>query len=488
MAPNRSNVLSGMFWNGAESFTLQFIQLGVSIVLARLLTASDFGLIAMLSIFIALSNALVQGGFNSTIIMRPHLTDIDYSTSFMYNLVVSLITYIILFSSAPVIAKFYEEPQLVPLVRILSLVNILNAGYFVQDALLQKQMRFKILAIRNILASLISGGVAIMLAFLGFGVWSLVALTLTRAFIVNLYLWLMRVWKLSFRFSYAVFKKNFTFGSRMMVATVTGVISNNLHNLLIGKYFSKTELGYYYQAKRLYELPIGSAAGVITKTTTPHLSSCQLDFTLLNKEYLHVIKLTAFIMIPVAMILFVIGEDLIVILFSTRWIAAAAIFRIIILGALFAPFIVINGQSVAIMGDSKFYLRFDSLLKVLILLVSVFALQYSLSTYLICVTSIMLLQMMVNCFLVREYYRVGIRDQMKQILPFFFFSLIAAIPGFVIAEYVIIPRVLRLMTAFVCFAVIYLGLATWLKKELVLSVKRIIQKRLTLMTNKRVTL
>jgi len=424
--------LNGMFWNGAESFFLQIFQLLVSMILARLLSAADFGLIALISVFIAVANTIAQGGFRATIIMRTNLGEIDYSTAFIYNLAVAVFLYLVMFISAPVIAAFYAEPALVKLVRILGLVNILNAGYFVQDALLQKSMRFKVLAQRNIAASFISGCLAIVLAYLGFGVWSLVSLTISRAVIINLYLWLMRVWRFSLRFSWESFKRNFSFGSRMMITNITGVIFGNLNNLLIGKFYSKADLGYFYQAQKIKALPIDSVCGIITKTSTPMLAKDQNDFPSMHKTYANVTRIAALCVIPITVFLFVFSRELIVLLFSAKWLASVPIFRIIIIAGLFAPFIVINGQAPAIMGDSKFYLRYDTALKLLMLAVSFIALRFGLYVFIASQTTLAAVQMVINAFIARKYFKVGIMMQLMVFLPYLLYSAVAGIAAFLL--------------------------------------------------------
>lgn len=443
-----------MFWNGAESFFLQFFQLLVSMILARLLSATDFGLIALISVFIAVANIIAQGGFRATIIMRKNLRDLDYSTAFIYNFAVSVILYLAMFISAPLIAAFYSEPQLVKLVRVLGLVNILNAGYFVQDALLQKTMRFKLLAKRNISASFISGCVAIFIAYIGLGVWSLVFLTMSRAIVINLYLWLMRVWKFSLRFSWDSFKRNFSFGSRMMLTNITGVLFGNLNNLLIGKYYTKTDLGHYYQALRLKSIPIDSICGILTKTSTPLLSKDQHDLPSLHRTYSHVTRIAALCVIPLTVLLFVLAQDIIIILFTAKWQPSVPIFRIIICSGLFAPFIIINGQSPAIMGDSKFYLRYDSGLKIVLLAVSLITLRFGLYVFIASQTFLALVQMILNAFIARKYFKLSIKAQMRVYLPYLFYSLFAGfITYFLVWLLDILPILLVLLGTLLFLAV-----------------------------------
>ena len=436
--------VSGLFWNGTQNFALQGIRLLVSMVLARLLMPADFGLLALIAVFISVSDTISAGGFQSTIIMRPNLKEIDYSTAFVYNLSVAVFLYLLMFFLAPLIANFYEEPKVVQIIRVQGLVNILHAGYFVQGALLQKNMKFKFLAKRNILATTISGAVAITLAYFGFGVWALVSQAITRAIVINVYLWIKSVWKLSFRFSWATFKKNFGFGSRMMFSTLAGVVFNNLNNLLIGKYYSKADLGFYYQAKRLESVPIESSTAILTKTSTPMIAKYQNDLPELHKVYLRLIKMASLAIIPLTILLFVVGPDLILAMFTAKWQKSIPIFRIVILAGLFLPFVSINGMSPAIMGDSKFFLRIDLIYKGVSLLVKLIALQFGLMYFIASQTVMVALQMLVNTFIAKKYYKVGLGRQYGVMLPYFLYSLVSGVLAYLAGRFSGFIPILRL--------------------------------------------
>ncbi len=447
--------LNGIFWNGTQSVFLQVIQLLVSMVLARLLLPTDFGLIALITVFISVINSVSGGGFGTTIITRPNLSGIDFSTAFVYNFTVSCFLYLGLFLTAPLIADFYNEPKLTQVVRVLSIVNIINAGYFVQDAILHRDMRFRLLATRNIMASLISGCIGILMAFRGFGVWSLVAMTLTRAVAINVYFWIRKIWTISFRFSYESFKKNFGFGSRIMLADVTGVLFGNLNNLLIGKFYSKADLGYYYQANKLKEVPIASATAIITKTSRPLLAKHQTVVSELHKAYAHMIRISAISIIPLAIMLFVFSKDLITVLFSERWLSSVPIFRIIILGGMFAPFVVINSQSSMIMGDSKFFLRNSIVYKVFLLAVTFISLQFGLMVFIGAQAATAPVAMVMYALIARKYFKVGLKFQIKLYAPYVAYSVIAGLSSFLLTWWLGALPLVRLISGITIFCIVF---------------------------------
>lgn len=472
------SVLNGLFWNSAESFSLQVLQLFVSMILARLLTPVDFGLIALTVVFITVADAIASGGFRATIIMKQNLTEIDFSTAFIYNLAVGTLLYLLMFFSAPYIAVFYQEPRLVQLIRVLALVNIVHAGYFVQDALLQKHLKFKLLAQRNILAALISGTLACLLAYFGFGVWSLVALTLSRAVVINIFLWIHSVWKFSLKFSYESFKRNFSFGSRMMVSVITGVLFNNLNNLLIGKFYSKADLGFYYQAKKLRDIPVESATGVLNKTAGPVISRYQEDLPNLHKTYFHIIRVAAIIIIPLVTLLFVAGKDLIVVLFSAKWLDSVAIFRIIIITGLFMPFIIINGISPAIMGNSKYYLKLDTIMKIIYLAVIFTALRFGLLVFIAAQTGLTFLQMVINSFVARKFFKIKILEQIRVYAPYYAYSAVAGAGTWLLLKLQFLLPLFQLALAVLAFFLLYLSQVYLFERKTFYDVLRLIKNNL----------
>ncbi len=477
--------VSGLFWNGTQNFTLQAIHLVVSMVLARLLMPADFGLLALIAVFIAVSDTISAGGFQPTIIMRPNLKDIDYSTAFVYNLTVAVFLYLLMFFLAPVIANFYDEPRVVQIIRVQGLVNILHAGYFVQGALLQRNMRFKFLAQRNILATTISGAVAITLAYFGFGVWALVSQAITRAIVINVYLWIKSVWKLSLKFSWESFKRNFGYGSRMMLSGLSGVLFAYLNNLIIGKYYSKADLGYYYQARRLESVPIDSSTAILTKTSTPMLAKYQNDLPELHKVYFRLLKMASLAIIPLAVLLFVVGPDLILALFTAKWQKSISLFRIIILAGLFKPFISINGMSPAIMGDSKFYLRIDLVYKSVSLVVKLIALPFGLTYFIASQTAMIALQMFVNTFIAKKYYKVGLGRQYGIMLPYLLYSLASALFAYLAGRISGLIPVLRLALETVSFVAVFLFLIFVFERKTLDEIWFLIKSILSKVKNKK---
>ena len=273
----RSQLLHGVAWNFVEKVLIRGASFVIGIILARLLSPSDFGLIGMLAIFISVSNVFIEGGLAKALIQRSNCEDIDFSTAFVSNVGMSLVIYVVMFLSAPWIADFYNEPILKDLTRILSLNFILGSFNIVQRAKMMAKMDFKSLAQINVFSIIISGSVSISMAYYGFGVWSLVGQTLCSTIVVILLFPLYSKWSPSFRFSLESFKKLFGFGSKLMATGVYAVILNNIGTLCIGRFYKSNQLGFYTRASQFSEMISTTLYEVLGNVTFPVLSHLQED-------------------------------------------------------------------------------------------------------------------------------------------------------------------------------------------------------------------
>ena len=234
----------GTLWSSIERFSVQFIQFAVMIVMACILTPADYGLVGMLSIFISVSQSLVDSGFSQALIRKQDRSEVDNSTVFFFNIGVGLILYLLLFVSAPLIARFYDEPILCPMMRLISLSVVINSLVVVQRALLTVRIDFKTQAKASFTAAIISGGVGIYMAYAGFGVWSIVWFQISNLAVNMVMLWVLSHWRPSMTYSWASFRELFGFGSRLALSGIINTLYNNLYLLLIGKVFKASGAVY----------------------------------------------------------------------------------------------------------------------------------------------------------------------------------------------------------------------------------------------------
>lgn len=281
-----------MAWSAFGTFSTQGISFIIGIILARLLMPADYGLIGMLAIFFAVSQLFVESGFSSALIQKIDRTETDYSTIFYFNLLVSFALYLILFLTAPLIAEFYNTPELTLLTRVLSLNILISALAIVQQARLKILLDFKTPAIITMLSVAISGSLGVVLAYSGYGVWALVVQSLSATAIRTLLLFFFNKWMPRLVFSIASLKQLFGYSSKLLAAGLVATIVNNLYSILIGKIFSPKDLGYYTRAKQFPELLSSTITSILQGVTFPILASLQNDRDRMVSVYGRLMRIT----------------------------------------------------------------------------------------------------------------------------------------------------------------------------------------------------
>ena len=351
----KAKTISAMLWSSIGKFGTMGISFVSNMVLARLLMPEDFGLIGMLTIFIAISEVFILGGFGQALIQKKTPTHIDYSTVFFWNLFASFLFYVILFISAPAIARFYGMPLLCKVLRIQSITLIINSFAVVQSNQLIKQLRFKALSIRNVSAVIIGTTVAIIMAYKGYGVWSLVVSSIVSSFVGVLLLWGQSSWRPKWEFSMDSFKQLFAFGGLMALSSLVDKIYNELQGLIIGKWYSPADLGYYSQAHKLEQVPVQALSQIVSQVSFPVFSSLQ-D----NKERLlygvrkNLIAVT-YLNFPMSILLMVVGAPLIRLAYGPNWDVAIPYFQILCFAGMMFTTNTMNNQVIKALGKSNIY-------------------------------------------------------------------------------------------------------------------------------------
>lgn len=359
MASNnlKSKAISGTIWSGVHRFGMVLLNFISGIVLARLLTPHDYGVIGMLTIFLAVCNTFIDGGFGSALIQKKNPTDVDYSTILFWNLGLSLLLYFVLFVCAPFIAKFYNMPLLSIVLRVQGLVLIFNAARIVQRSQLRKELLFKKVAIINVSSNIIALLVTIILAIKGWGVWALVAQQLLLALLTSLLYWIFSKWKPVMFFSVRSFKELFSFGGFILLSNLFNTICNNLEGLLIGKVYNSSTLGYYTKARRTEMISSTFISGLLNQVVYPVFSEVQNDKSRLISVLRKFITTSAFITFPLMLLLLLLAKPLFVLLYSERWLDSVPYFQLLCLGGIAICLQDINYYAVAAIGKSKEMLR-----------------------------------------------------------------------------------------------------------------------------------
>ena len=355
----RSQLVHGVAWNFVEKVLMHGASFLIGIILARLLTPSDYGLIGMLAIFISVSNIFIEGGFAKALIQRKDCKDIDYSTAFVSNMGMSLCIYLFLYISAPWIADFYHEPILTELTRVLALNIILGSFNIVQRARLMSQVDFKSLAQINVISTIVSGIVGIGMAYMGFGVWSLVGMTMCSSLVLIVVFPFYSKWRPSISFSKSSFRNLFGFGSKLMFTGVMSVIVNNISTLCIGRYYKSDQLGYYTRASHFSELVSFTVFEVLGNVTFPVLSNLQDDRERLVAVYRKSLFFVAMIIFPLMVLCTLLAKPIVIILLTEKWLSCVVLMQWLFLARMFTPISAINMNVLNAIGRSDLFMKLD---------------------------------------------------------------------------------------------------------------------------------
>lgn len=422
--------ITGMLWSSVHRFGTIIISFIANIVLARLLIPEDFGIIAMLMVFIAFSDTIVNGGFAAALIQKKEPNNDDYSTIFYWNLITSIILFIVLILVAPAIARFYSMHSLTPILRVLGLVLIFNAFNIIQTNQLIKQLDFKRLAKINIATTLIGAFIGISMAFAGYGVWSLVGKMLSISVSLSVLLWFGSSWRPSKIFSVTSFKELFGFGFFVFLSNVIITLNNNVQALIIGKVFSAEDLGYYRQARNLESVPNNALTSILNQVAFPVFSQFQDDHQRLKKGMKAGLKSMVFLNFPMMILMMIVAEPLILILFSEKWSQSIPYFQLLCISGLFLAVNAINRNVIKALGKGKVFfgiLLANSIFGIIALIVG---LEFGMEGILWSIVLTSFVFFIVYAVCSGKIIRYGLKEQIKDVLPAFLLSLIVGILTF----------------------------------------------------------
>lgn len=361
----KGKILAGLFWQYFQRIANQLVHFVVSIILARLLLPEDFGLVALIGFFITVSNIFIDSGFGNALIQRKTIDELDTSSVFYTNLLIGLFFYMLLFIISPIMARYYDLPSLCNLLRVQALQIILMAFYCVQNAMLVRSMKFKINFYVNFVAVVISAIVGITLAYNDYGVWSLVFSQLSMQFVCCLGLWLLVRWRPKLIFSFDRLKKLFGYSSRILGGSLLHVVYNNVYNLVIGKQYSSTQLGFYNRGQLIPTIIIDNAANTINGVMFPALSSIQDDKERFLSVVRKMVSIVAFIVFLIVSLLLPLSSNIISLLLTDKWLPCVPFMQIVCLTVCFTPFILINSTILTSMGESDKYIKSTVVSKIL---------------------------------------------------------------------------------------------------------------------------
>ncbi len=361
----KEKTVRGVAWSGIDNVAQYGVTFIVSIVLARLLSPDDYGLIGIITIFTTLCTVLLSGGFGPAIIRKTDVTEDDYNTAFIVNLFMSLFLYVIIYFCSPLIASFFGRDELVSLTRVSSLGLIINALAIVQQTRLTKRIDFKTQTLITIIASICSGVIGIVMAFHGCGVWSLVAQSLASQSLRTILLWFFNHWAPRLRFSKRSFNELFGFSWKLVVSSLLDTIWKELYQVVVGKFYSPATLGQYTRAKGFSQLFSSNLTAVIQRVTYPVLSDIQDDKARLVAAYRRIIKTTMFITAVCMLSVGAIAEPLLYCLIGPQWHEAAVYLPLICIAGSLYPLHAINLNMLQVQGRSDLFLGLEVIKKII---------------------------------------------------------------------------------------------------------------------------
>ncbi|MCR4966091.1 MAG: lipopolysaccharide biosynthesis protein [Bacteroidales bacterium] len=473
----KNRTISGMIWAGIGKIGALGISFITNMVLARLLMPEDFGCVAMLYVFVSISSIFVTGGFGAALIQKKEPTHIDYTTVFYWNIAMAILFYLLLFFTAPAIACMYDMPQLQNVLRVQSIALLILPFSMVQSNQLQKQMRFKELSTRNILATLGGTIVSITMAFLGFGIWSLVASSLASAFISVLLLWGMSSWRPTLEFSFTSLKELFSFGGLMLLSSLVESIYTNLQSFIIGKWYSAKDLGYYSQARKLEEIPTSALSSIVNDVSFPAFSSLQDDKEHLKNSLRKTTKSITYLNMPLFALLIVIAQPLIRLLYGMQWDTSINYFRILCLSSMIYTLNTLNTNVIKSLGRSGIYLIVQLSKRVIGIGLIILGFQYGIYGLLWAIASVGYICFFINAAVNKRLINYGIWAQMKDVGGYYITSLLIGAGLFFLGQILPINQYLLMVIQIILFGGLYLLISHLGRFEGYLTYKEIILER-----------
>lgn len=462
----KQKAINGVMWTTIQRFSSVFVGFVSGIILARLLTPYDYGCIGMLTIFMVFSSVFIDAGFGTALIQKKRPTQDDYSTVFFWNLGISIVIYFILFFSAPFIARFYRTPILCSVLRVQGLVLIINAFLTIQTNQLNKQFKFKKIAITNIFTSVIALTTTIYLAYTGWGVWALVTNNILLALVPAIVYWLTNKWYPKLVFSIQSFKELFSFGFYMLLTQLLGKIVGNIQGLLIGRVYNPELMGYYSKANSTEQLVTKTISDVVMQVTFPLYSELQDSKEMMILALKKIVSSIAFLTYPLLFLLILLARPIFILLYSDKWVESIPYFQILCFAGLALCLHGANSQAVIAIGKSKEMFKW-SLVKQIVGLICIVGglFLFGLKGMLAGMVMQCWLVFFVNAGLVSHYIGYKLKRQLLDLGPVMLLSISSFVVSYVVGLVLPYGMYVNAIIMFVIFAVTYIGTAKVLNLE-----------------------
>jgi O-antigen/teichoic acid export membrane protein len=458
-------IISALIWSAIERVGQQAIYFFITIIIARLLSPSDYGLVGMLAIFMAISSSLVDSGFSAALIQKKNATYKDFSTIFYFNIFISIILFSVLFFSAPFIAKFYNQPRLISLTQFMALNLIINSFGLIQNTIIIKSIDFKTQTKISLVSSIASGAIGIFLAYEGFGVWSLAVQGLTSNLIRTVLLWFFNSWRPTLEFSISSLRGLFSFGSKLLASGLLDQIFDNIYKLVIGKLFSATSLGYYSQAKRIQEIPVTNLTQMVQRVTYPVYSTIQDDTQRLKRGYRNTIKAIIFINFPLMLGLAITAEPLVKVLLTEKWLPVVPYLQLLCIYGFLYPLSAVNLNILKVKGRSDIFFYLEIVKKAVIAIAILITYRWGVLALVIGQVCTGIIAFFINIYYSGKLINYSIKEQLLDIFPYFSLAALMSIFMYLVGLFFLEKSLIKTVVQIFSGAGIYLGMASALRLD-----------------------
>lgn len=479
----KNKAIKGVSWSFVDNISGQGITFLIGVILARILTPEEYGLIGIIAIFIAVFNSIVDSGFSNALIRKNDAKDTDFNTVFISNMVFSVILFFILFFSATIIANFFDQPQLKPLTQVMACIVIINAFAIIQRTILVKRIDFKTQTKVSLIASITSGVIGIGMALYDFGVWSLVGQQISRQLLNTLFLWFYAKWYPKLQFSLNSFKKLFNFGWKLLVSELIATVWREIYQIVIGKCYSAATLGQYTRAHQFGSIFSSNLTIIIQRVSYPVLSSMQDNKERLKEGYRRVIKITMLATFVLMLGLAAVSKPMIQVLVGDQWLIAAKFLPIICLQMMLYPLHAINLNMLQVQGRSDLFLKLEIVKKCVGIIPILLGIFINIYWMLWGSVGTGIFAYYLNSYYSGKFLNYSTIAQVKDILPSFGVAVLMAILTYAVSLISLSPFILLPLQILVGTIVTFV-LCEWLQLEEYKEIKKIVIPILKKITRK----
>ena len=466
----KAKAINSFNWTAFEMLFSQGAIFIVGVILARILSPEDFGVIGIITAFLAISNSIIEGGFTSALLRKIDSDDNDYNTVFFSNLIVGILLYFLLLLFSESIAEFFELSILEVTLNYSGAVLIINAISMIQRTLLSKQLNFRFLAIISIIASFVSGLVAVLMAYNNYGIWSLVALLLLKPSTQTLLLWSFTKWRPSINFSTRSFNELFNFGYKVLVAGLINTIYKNIYYVLIGKLFSPAALGYYTRAEQFQSPISGNISRAISKISFPILSTLQDDGPKLKLGFIKFLKFSFFLTCIIMSGIAAMAKPIILLLIGSKWSTSIFYLQLMCIPGILYPLQILHLNLLLIKGHSNLNLKLEIIKKIILFPLVYFLALKSINAMLYGLILFSVIEYFINSFFTKRLINYPLKNQLLDLLPFIFMSFIIFMAMYSIT-FLSLDLILMLVVQFIVGAFVFLVINEILKLNEYIEIK-----------------